>query len=355
VGYCVGKNVLHKLQVSVHHGVVVTNRKTEKFRSQLPIVLERVAVHLQGARGTLARLGRGAAEKLQEGYCAGKNVLHKLQLSFHGAVVVTNRKIEKFGSQLFIVLDRVAVHLRGAWGRLAGLGRGAAEKLREGYCAGKNVLHKLQVSFHDAVVVTNGKIEKFGSQIFIILRQVAVHVHKILSAPVILGRRVVDTPRRLREARLARQNDLRTLLASSPDPVIVTNSNRRLIAANSHGLDLFGVSDLNMSQFTMSTFLSHGQILEFDRNRSSSKRPEETYAKCKIRRLDGTSWVAECIFVANIVPHQNLYRFQHVIPQKMAQMGSPASYAKDARSPFGCTLPASQKQADHRGIHSHNF
>jgi PAS domain-containing protein len=195
------------------------------------------------------------------------------------------------------------------------------------------------VSFHDAVVVTNGKIEKLGSQLFIVLRQVAVHLQKVLSAPVILGRRVVETPQRLREARLARQNDLRTLVATSSDPVIVTNSNRRLVAANSQGLDLFGVSELNLSQFTMSTFLSNGQILEFDRNRPPSKRPEEMYAECKIRRLDGTSWVAECVFVANIAPHQNLYRFQHVTRQKTAQTGSPASYTKQARDPFGRAQP----------------
>ena len=264
-------------------------------------------------------------------------------------------EIRKLRSQLPIVLERVSVHLQGASSTLARLGRDAAEKVQEGYCAGKNVLHKLQVSIHDAVVVTNGKIEKFRSRLSIVLRQVAVHVQKVLSAPVILGRRVVDTPQRLREARLARQNDLRTLVATSSDPVIVTNSNRRLVAANSHGLDLFGVSELNMSQFTMGTFLSHGQILEFDRNRPSSKRPEETYAECKIRRLDGTSWVAECIFVANIVPHQNLYRFQHVTRQKTAQMGSPASYTKHARNTFGRTLPESQKQVDDRGTHFHNL
>ena len=354
-GYCAEKNVLHKLQRSIHDAVVVTNGKIEKFRSRLYIVLEWAAAHLQGAWSTLARLRRGASEKVQKGYCAGKNVLHKLQRSIHDAVVVTNGKIEKFRSRLSIVLEWAAAHLQGAWSTLARLGRGASEKLQEGYCAGKNVVYKLQGSIHDAVVVTDGKIEKFRSRLSIVLRQVTVHVQRVLSGPVILGRRVVDTPQRLREARLARQNDLRTLVATSSDPVIVTNSNRRLVAANSHGLDLFGVSELNMSQFTMGTFLSDGQILQFDRNRPSSKGPEETYAECKIRRLDGTSWVAECIFVANIVPHQNLYRFQHVTRQKTAQMGSPASYTKHARNAFGRTLPESQKQVDDRGIHSHNW
>jgi len=220
-------------------------------------------------------------------------------------------EITKLRSQLFSVLERVAVPLQAAWSTLARLGRGVAEKLHAARCAGVNNLRKLQLSFHEVVAVINGKIERFRSQLFSVLRQVAVYVQKLLSAPVMLGKKVADTRRRLREARLARQNDLWTLLTSSPDPVIVTNSNLRLVAANSHGLNLFGVSELNMSQFTIGTFLSHGQFLQFDRNRSPFVRPEERHGKCKIRRLDGTSWVAECIFVANVVPHQNLYRFQH--------------------------------------------
>src|SRR5215472_11846593 len=159
-----------------------------KLRSQLPIVLERVAVHLQGAWSTLARLGRGAAEELPVGYCVGKNVLHKLQVSVHHGVVVTNRKTEKFRSRLPIVLERVAVHLQGAWSPLARLGRGAAEELHVGYCAGENVLHKLQVSFHGAVVVTSGKIEKFRSQLPIVLDRVAVHLQGAWGTLAGLGR-----------------------------------------------------------------------------------------------------------------------------------------------------------------------
>ena len=203
-----------------------------KLRLQLSIVLERVAVHLQGVWCTIARLGRSAAEKLHEACCTGKTDLRKLQVSFHNAVVVANGEIKKFRSQLSVILEGVAVHLQGA---------------HEACCTGKTDLRKLQVSFHNAVVFTNGKIKKFGSQLFSVLRQVAVHVQRVLSAPMRLGSRIAGTPRRLREARLARQNDLWTLLASSPDPVIVTNSNRCLVAANSQGLDLFGVSKLNMS------------------------------------------------------------------------------------------------------------
>src|SRR6201982_397903 len=141
-----GRGAAEKLQVSFHDAVIVTNGKIEKFRSQLPIVLEGMSVHLQGAWGTLARLGRGAAEKLQ--------------VSFHDDGIGANGKIEKFRSQLPIVLEGMSVPLQGAWGTLARLGRGAAEKL--------------QVSFHDAVIVTNGKIEKFRSQLPIVLEGMSV-------------------------------------------------------------------------------------------------------------------------------------------------------------------------------------
>ena len=161
--------------------------------------------------------------------------------------------------------------------------------------------------------------------------QVAAHFQAARSALARFGRGVVDKPQRLREARRARENDLQTLLASSLDAVIVTDNDRRFVAANSRALDLFGVSESNISKFTIDTFLSHGQILDFDRNRSAFVRQEERHGKCKIRRLDGALRVAECFFVANVVPRRHLYRFLNVAPQRVNQSRLPASYTQDRK------------------------
>ena len=306
------ENDLRKLQASFQDAVDAINRKNAELRPHLALALEQVAA-------LCARLGRGAADGLQRTRRASENDLRKLQANFHDAAGVIKRKNAEFRSQLALALEQVAVHFRGAWDAIARRGRGAADKLERARCAGESGLHRVGASILEAIAVTKAKITKFCSQLFLVLRKVAGRILRVVSAPVRLGRRIVDKPRRLREARLARENDLQTLLASSLDGIIVTDGNHRLVAANSRGLELFGVSELNMRQFTIGTFLSHGQILDFDRNRSPLTRREERHGKCKIRRLDGTSRHAECIFVANVVPRRHLYRFLNGAPQEIAQ------------------------------------
>src|SRR6516164_230901 len=208
---CTGKTDLRKLQVSFHNAVVVANGKIKKFRSQLYVILVGVAVHLQGA---WCRLRRSVAEKLHEACCTGKTDLRKLQVSFHNAVIVANEKIKEFRSQLSVILERVVVHLQGAWCRLR---RSAAEKLHEACCTGKTDLRKLQVSFHNAVVVANGKIKKFRSQLSVILEGVAVHLQ---GAWCRLRRSVAE---KLHEACCTGKTDLRKLQVSFHNAVIVAN------------------------------------------------------------------------------------------------------------------------------------
>jgi len=313
------ENHLRKLQASFQDAVVLIERKNTELRPHLALALEQVAVLFQRVWSALARLGRGAAEGLEWACRASENDLRKLQANFHDAAGVIKRKNAEFRSRLALALEQVAVHFRGAWDAITRLGRGAADKLEGARCAGGNGLRKAGASFLEAIAVAKAKIAKFCLQLFLMLRHVAAHILRVVSAPVRLGRKIVDKPRRLREARLARENDLQTLLAGSLDGIIVTDGDHRLVAANSRGLELFGVSELNMRQFTIGTFLSHGQILDFDRNRSPFTRKEERHGNCKIRRLDGTSRQAECIFVPNVVPRRHLYRFVNGAPQKIAQ------------------------------------
>ena len=106
-------------------------------------------------------------------------------------------------------------------------------------------------------------------------------------------------------------NDLRKLLANSLDAIVVTNGDGRLVYANPKALDLFGVSELNMRNFTIDTFLSDCQILEL-RLKWFVIRRDERYGKCKISRLDGSLRVAQYILVANVIPRRYLYTFLNV-------------------------------------------
>jgi PAS domain-containing protein len=187
------------------------------------------------------------------------------------------------------------------------------------------------------------QITKFRSELFIALEQVTVHVQRVQSTLTRLGKSIAEKPRRLQEAIRVGENGLRKLLASSLDAVVVTNGDRRFVAANPKALDLLGISEANMGQFTIDAFLPHGQILNFDGTGPPFLRREERRGKCKIRRLDGSLRVAEYIFVANFVPLRHLSRFRDVTPEKaqvkfIAKLNSghgdiqvPASYTEDTR------------------------
>jgi PAS domain S-box-containing protein len=232
-----------------------------------------------------------------------------LLASFHNAVVLTSGKIAKCKAQLFATSEQVTLHLRQAPSALATLGRKVAEKLQQALRARAN---DLLASFHNAVVLTSGKIAKYRTQLLATSEQVTLHLWQAPSALATLGRNVADKPRRLRKALRTRENDLRKLLESAPDAVVVTDVDHRFVAANPKALDLFGVSETNLRNFTIDAFLPRGQILYFDGNGSPFIGREERHGECKIRRMDGSLRAAEYSFVANFVPRRHLCRFRNV-------------------------------------------
>jgi PAS domain S-box-containing protein len=140
--------------------------------------------------------------------------------------------------------------------------------------------------------------------------QMSAHLRRALNALAGRGKNAIGKTRRLQEARRARENDLRELLASSLDAIVVTNVDRRFVAANPKALHLFGVSEANIRQFTIDAFLL-GQIRYFDGNGLSFISREEKQGECQIRRLDGSLRLTEYIFVANFVPFRHLFRFRN--------------------------------------------
>ena len=154
------------------------------------------------------------------------------------------------------------------------------------------------------------EITKFNSQLFGASKEVTVHLRQALNTLTERGKNVLEVTRRLQEARRTRVNDLRELLANSLDAIVVTNVDRRFVAANPKALHLFGVSEANIRQFTIDAFLL-GQIRYFDGNGLPFISRGEKQGECQIRRLDGNLRLTEYIFVANFVPFRHLFRFRN--------------------------------------------
>jgi PAS domain-containing protein len=162
-----------------------------------------------------------------------------------------------------------------------------------------------------------------------------------------LVRSIADRPRRLREERRGRKDNLRKLLRTSFDAIVVTNGDRRFVTANSRALDLFGISERNVTMFTLDTFLSHRQRVEFDTHGAFLMNYKERNGKCEIQALNGSLLVAQYTFVANIVPGQSLYRFRNVAPCKTDRLACEAKI-RTSYSPRHWPInqfPASESQS----------
>jgi PAS domain-containing protein len=88
-------------------------------------------------------------------------------------------------------------------------------------------------------------------------------------------------------------NDLRELLASSLDAIVVTNGDHRLVSANPKALHLFGVSEKNIRQFTIDAFLLENEILYFNGNGLPFISREENQGMQIKRRTE----VCDCDYV----------------------------------------------------------
>jgi PAS domain-containing protein len=213
-----------------------------------------------------------------------------------------------YSSQLFVASKEATVHLRRALSTLMEQGKNVLEKTRRLTESTSRKVDDLLASSLDAIVVTNGKITNFSSQLFVASKEATVHLRRALSTLMEQGKNVLEKTRRLQKARRARVDDL---LASSLDAIVVTNVDHRFVSANPKALHLFGVSEKNIRQFTMDVFLLEGEILYFDGNGLPFMSRAENQGECKIRRLNGSLRLAEYICVANFVPFRHLFIFRN--------------------------------------------
>ena len=234
-------------------------------------------------------------------------------------------EIIKFNSQLFVASKEVTRHLQRPLNTLMERGKNVLDKTRspqEAHGARVNDSLELLASSLDAIVVT--RIIKLSSQLLVASKEVTVHLRRALKTLMERGKDVLEKTRRLQEARRARVNDLRELLASTLDAIVVTNVNHRLVSANPKALLLFGVSEKNITQFTIDAFLLEGEILCSDGNGLPFISREENQGECKIKRLNGSLRLADCVCVANFVPFRHLFIFRNDrewVPRKRAAAG----------------------------------
>ena len=310
------KNVAEKPREAIRarvddlrHLLTSARGRIVKCSSQLVATWEKLTVYSRQAQKTLVGLGKNVVEKPREAIRARVDDLRHLLTSARGRIV-------KFNSQLLSTWEKFTVYPRQAQKALVGMGSKVTEKPREALRTSVNNLQDdlrdLKTRTHDAMAVAGGKISKCKSQLFARWEKLTVHLRQSQKALVGFGSNVFEKPRRLQKALRAKENNLRKLLASSLDPIVVLDVGRRLVAANPKALDLFGVSETNLKKFTIDAFLSGSEVLYFNGNGSPFKGRAEKHGECKIRRLDGSARVAEYVFVANFAPYQHLCRFCNV-------------------------------------------
>ena len=259
-----------------------------KYGPQLSIALKQATVILRQVQHTFTGLGRRVADRSR-----------KLQEALRPTVSNYLWQLFRRSQNTLTIVRRSAFD--------------TLRSLQEAIGAGRKGVLELQASSLRTIERTKDRIIKFGSHLFAGLAQLSRRLQRGQDTLRRLGRSFIDQPRRLQKTLQSRENELRELLVSSLDAIVVTNANHSLVAANSKALDLFGVTRTNMRQFTIDAFLSHSQIQRFDGRRLPFARRETGCGKCEIRRLDGSLRVAEYGFVANFTPFRHLCRFRNVI------------------------------------------
>src|SRR6201984_3793624 len=136
-------------------------------------------------------------------------------------------EVIKFRSQLVAALEPVRVYLRLAQDTLTKLGGSVVDRrqaLQKTLLTRENDLRKLLASSFDAIVIANTKVTKFRSQLVAALEPVRVYLRLAQDTLTKLGESVVDRRRALQKALLTSENDLRKLLASSFDAIVIANT-----------------------------------------------------------------------------------------------------------------------------------
>ena len=231
-------------------------------------------------------------------------------------------EITKFRLQFSIALEQIKVHLWRVRYRFRKLKRvAAAEARRLGHEVrerGDALRRLLLTKCRKTIFAAHSKGTKAKAQLSLGFEQGTARLRQAQKRLAGLGRNVVHKRRRRRQEIGAREIQMHELLADSPDAIAVINGDHRFVTANRRALDLFGVSEKNLSKFNIDVFIYRGQISDLQRNGSLFMGRQERHGKCMIRRFDGSLQVAEFAFVTDFVPPLHLCRFYDLrMPQRL--------------------------------------
>jgi PAS domain-containing protein len=298
-----------------------------KVTSQFFILLKQASVQYQRVQQYLVNLRRDIGYEVQgvrEALHARKYYSPELRSGCAAVIAVMNKGIEKLRPHLSGLREAAAVIGQRAQQNLVKSGIAAGHKARQvgtAVHARKYYLPELRTGGAAAISAANSGIKKVGSQLYVPLEHGAKHLQRAGAMVRSVRREIADQPRRIREARHTRENELRNLLVTSVDAIVVTDDEHRLVAANTNARELFGVSEANIRNFTLDSFISKGQIPGFNALGASFGSAGVKKGNCQIRRLNGTLRLADYEFTANHLPFRHLCIFRNITCKTIRPIG----------------------------------
>ena len=271
-------------------------------------------VRLHRAQHVLARPKRIFANKARAlGYA-----LHaRTKVRLHRAQHVLARPKRIFANKAralgYALHTKTKVRLRQAQFGLANLNRTFADKARGlGDVLRAKVMDSGQwlEGVLDAITVMKDKTRKFASRFLVASEQLTAPLRRIKNEFAGIKKSIAEEPQRLKKTFHGNENVLPNLLRSSSDAMVVMNKELRFVGANAKALDVFGISEKNMTMFSMEAFL-RSQILPNDDSGAPLTSHKEWHGECKIQRLDGSLRVVDFIFVANYFPLLHVCMFRN--------------------------------------------
>jgi len=151
---------------------------------------------------------------------------------------------------------------------------------------------------------------KVTSRLFAAVDRTNSLLLSVREALVDAGHRAKAQHLHFQQALREKENHLAKLLADSPEPIVVTDSKRHFVAANSAALALFNVSAKNIRNFTIDAFLIPSQIHCFEHKGPPFVKGAVREGECAIRCLGGNVKIVNFTLQKNFNLGRDLIRFQ---------------------------------------------
>jgi PAS domain-containing protein len=274
----------------------------------------RTKVRLHRAQSVLVRPKRIFANKARAlGYALRAKTKVRLHRAQHALARTRRTFANKARALAYTLQAKTKVRLHQAQYELASLNRilvGRARLLGDVLRAKVIDSGRWLEGVLDAISVMKDKTRKLTSRFLVASEQLTAPLRRIKNEFAGLKRSIAEEPQRLKKTFHGNENVLPNLLKSSSDAMVVMNKELRFVGANAKALDVFGISEKNMTMFSMEAFL-RSQILPNEDTDAPLTSHKEWHGECKIQRLDGSLRVVDFIFVANYFPLLHVCMFRN--------------------------------------------